>query len=138
VPGVPADAQLCRFVDAIAREAVARPCFPSIWLREIAEGGRHLDTTVVGALRQVLETLAGILAEGRRAGAFKPVNPLVVQISIVAPLMFFAASAPFRERVSRLMPAPVATPDLNDMIAHVQAATLAVLSAPTLSRRRKR
>lgn len=138
VPGLPADEQLCRFIDAIAREAVARPCFPSIWLREIAEGGRHLDATVVRALRRVLETLAAILADGRHAGVFKPVNPLVVQISIVAPLMFFAASAPFRERVSRLMPTPVAAPDLNDMIAHVQAATLTVLATPTLSRRCER
>ncbi len=122
----------------MAREALARPAFPAIWLREISEGGRHLDATVVMALRRVLETLAAILADGQRAGVFRPVNPLVVQISIVAPLMFFAASAPFRARVGRLLPAPVAPPELTDMIAHVQAATLAVLAAPAPSRRRER
>jgi TetR/AcrR family transcriptional regulator len=136
--GMPADRQLCRFIDAIAREAVARPTFPAIWLREIAEGGRHLDATVVCALRRVLSTLAAILEDGRREGRFRPVNPLVVQISIVAPLMFFAASAPFRERLSRLLPAPIATPDLADMIAHVQAATLAELGTQTVSRRETR
>jgi TetR/AcrR family transcriptional regulator len=138
VPGLPADQQLHQFIEAMAREAVARPMFPAIWLREISEGGRHLDATVVAALRRVLETLAGILVEGRQAGVFRPVNPLVVQISIVAPLMFFAASAPFRERVGRLLPAPVAQPALTDMIAHVQAATLAVLATPAPSRRRER
>ena len=137
-PGEPADLQLRRFIDAIAREAVARPTFPAIWLREIAEGGRHLDATVVGSLRRVLATLAAILDEGRRRGQFRAVSPLVVQIGIVAPLMFFAASAPFRERVGRLLPAPLAPPELADMIAHVQAATLAMLGAPTPSRRRKR
>jgi TetR/AcrR family transcriptional regulator len=137
-PGVPPDEQLRRFIDVIAREAVARPTFPAIWLREIAEGGRHLDTTVVCALRRVLEALAAILEDGRRAGLFRPVNPLVVQISIVAPLMFFAASAPFRDRVGRLSPAPVAAPGLADMIAHVQAATLAVLGTPSVPRRHHR
>jgi AcrR family transcriptional regulator len=138
VPGAAAEEQLCRFIDAVAREAVARPTFPAIWLREIAEGGRHLDATVVGALRRVLSTLAAILDDGCREGRFRPISPLVVQISIVAPLMFFAASAPFRERITRLLPAPIPSPDLPDMIAHVQAATLAVLRAPTPSRRIQR
>src|SRR5687768_4728903 len=31
------------FVDAIATEAEARPHFPPIWFREIAEGGAHVD-----------------------------------------------------------------------------------------------
>ena len=31
------------FVDAFATEAEARPHFPPIWFREIAEGGAHLD-----------------------------------------------------------------------------------------------
>jgi len=129
VPGLAPEEQLRRFIAAIAREAIARPFFPPIWLREIAEGGRHVDTTVVMALRRVLETLGAILHEGEKAGVFKPSNPLVIQISIVAPVMFFAASAPFRERVAKLVPPQVPKPDLETMIAHVQAATLAVLSS---------
>ena len=38
----PAD-KLTQFVAAIAAAAEARPHFPPIWLREIAEGGDHLD-----------------------------------------------------------------------------------------------
>jgi len=138
VAGVPPDLQLRRFIEAIAREAVARPHFPSIWLREIAEGGRHVDADVVLALRRVLETLGAILADGHRAGLFRPAHPLVIQISVVAPLMFFAASAPFRARLGRLVPPPLKTPELDDVIAHVQAATLAVLAAPAPSRRPER
>ena len=135
-PGLAPEEQLRRFIGAIAREAIARPFFPPIWLREIAEGGRHVDTTVVMALRRVLETLGAILRQGEQAGVFRPANPLVIQISIVAPLMFFAASAPFRERVAKLVPPNVAKPDLETMIAHVQAATLAVLStSPSTGRK---
>src|SRR5262245_10319307 len=35
--------KLRAFVDAFATEAEARPHFPPIWFREIAEGGPHLD-----------------------------------------------------------------------------------------------
>jgi len=129
-PGLAPEKQLQKFIDIVAREALARPRFPAIWLREIAEGGRHVDQTVVLALRRVLETLAGILQDGRRTGVFVAANPLVTQISVVAPLMFFAASAPFRARLSELVPQTVPTPTLDDVIAHVQAATLAVLTVP--------
>jgi TetR/AcrR family transcriptional regulator len=134
-PGLAPEEQLRRFIATIAREAVARPSFPAIWLREIAEGGRHVDETVVLALRRVLETLAAILQDGRRTGAFVAANPLVTQISVVAPLMFFAASAPFRTRLAHLVPVNVPTPTLDDVIAHVQTATLAVLTTPAPSRR---
>ena len=137
-PGLPPDEQLRRFVAVISGATQAQPHFPHLWLREIAEGGRHLDETVVRALRQILETLSGILREGERTGVFRPTNPLVTQISLVAPLMFFAASAPFRERMARLVPAPYATPHLNDVIAHVQAATLGVLTSRASSGRSDR
>jgi AcrR family transcriptional regulator len=135
VPGREPAEQLRRFIDIVGREAVTRPHFPSIWLREIAEGGRHLDATVVLALRRVLETLAGILSDGQRAGVFQATNPFIIQISVVAPLMFFAASAPFRARLGRLAHAAVVTPDLAAVIAHVQAATLAAVVVPPASRR---
>jgi TetR/AcrR family transcriptional regulator len=128
--GAPDD-QLRRFAEAIAREAVARPHFPPMWLREIADGGRHLDASVIVQFRRVLMVLGAILQDGQRAGVFGPAHPFVVQIALVAPLMFFAASAPLRERARQLAPAgPAMTiPELDAVIRHVQAATLSVLSA---------
>jgi hypothetical protein len=83
------------FIAAVAGSAVTRPHFPSIWLREMAEGGRHLDDPVVAQMRRVMLTLAGILEAGA-APAFRPVHPLIAQMAIVAPLLFFAASASVR------------------------------------------
>jgi hypothetical protein len=79
-------------------------------------------------LRRVIETLAAILHDGHRAGIFGRVNPFVTQIGIVAPLMFFSASAPIRERYRHLVPAHVTPPRREDMVAHVQATTLAALT----------
>src|SRR5215831_14781831 len=53
-----------RYVAAIADEAQARPHFPPIWLREIAEGGEHIDAATVGYVRGVLGALGTILDEG--------------------------------------------------------------------------
>jgi TetR/AcrR family transcriptional regulator len=126
--GGPPDDQLRRFADTIARQAVVRPHFPHMWLREIADGGRHVDASVIAQFRRVLGALGGILADGQKTGVFGPADPFIVQISIVAPLMFFAASAPLRERAGQLLPPAVAKPDLGAVIRHVQNATLSVLS----------
>jgi hypothetical protein len=100
----------------------------------MAEGGRHLDDAIVGAAGRVLGTLAAILAEGRKAGRFGDVHPMTLHIGIVAPLVFFAASAPVRARFAPLLPgAPALSPDA--MVAHVEAATLSVLEHAAGSRR---
>jgi AcrR family transcriptional regulator len=131
--GGPADEQLRRFIEAIALAAEGAPHFPAMWLREIAEGGRHIDGTIVVEMRRVIDTLGRILHDGRRAGLFRPVNPFVIQMGIVAPLMLFSASAPVRERFRHLVPAAVAAPRREDVVAHVQATTLAALAAPGAS-----
>src|SRR5262245_49193157 len=41
------EAQLEAFVQAVADETVKWPLFPTTWLREMAEGGRHVDETIV-------------------------------------------------------------------------------------------
>ncbi len=125
--GSPVD-QLRGFTTAIARQALARPHFPHMWLREIADGGRHVDASVIMQFRRVLGTLAAILAEGEHAGVFRKADPFVVQISLVAPLMFFAASAPLRKRAGELAPPSPTMPGLDAVIEHVQAATLSVLA----------
>jgi AcrR family transcriptional regulator len=135
--GGPADAQLERFVETIAREGIARPGFPAIWLREMADGGRHVDAPVVAEMRRVLEALAGLLADGERAGAFRRANPFITHVGIVGPLLLFAASAPARRRLRELGPADVEPPPAA-LLAHVQQTTLAALrpAAPARARRR--
>jgi AcrR family transcriptional regulator len=130
--------QLRAFIAAVAGSAVTRPHFPSIWLREMAEGGRHLDDSIVAQMRRVMLTLAAILASGRRAGALRHVHPLIAQMGIVAPLVFFAASAPLRARIGNraLFPLAEVTPDA--VLAHVQNATLAALRTRPAAWRRPR
>ena len=125
--GLPPSAALETFVDAIAAACGPRPHFPAIWLREIADEGRHVDPVIVPIVRGVLETLAAILADGRRRGKFRTVHPLLVQIGIIGPLLVFLASAPARARLLEGAPLPPLTDAAA--IAHIKAAAVATVLA---------
>jgi TetR/AcrR family transcriptional regulator len=116
-----------RYVEAIAAAAEARPHFPPIWLRELAEGGEHVDAATLAYVRDVLGALGRIIDEGRQAGVFIAVNPLVVQAGIIAPLMFFLASAPLRQKMQRARTIPDAALSRDFVVAHIQRLTLAQL-----------
>src|SRR5262245_39020235 len=103
--GGPADRQMAAFIAALGREAAARPPFPGIWLREMADGGRHLDDAVIAQARRVITALSGILDDGRTAGVFREAHPFLTHIGIVAPLIMFLASGPVRARFQRHLPA---------------------------------
>jgi TetR/AcrR family transcriptional regulator len=145
MPAGAPDVQLRAFVRTIAREASGRPHFASMWLREMADGGTHIDTGILDQLRRVLQVLAGILGRGTQAGLFQPVHPLAVQLGIVGPLLMFAASAPARDRLARLG-ATFVSPPVDDVLQHIERATLGALrvdaatAAPVIppSRRQRR
>lgn len=115
------------FVNAIAIEAEARPHFPPIWFREIAEGGAHLDVETLRAMSSVVATLGRIVEEGVRRRRFRPVNPLIVHAGIVAPLLLFFASAPLRRRLEKAGVSGAAAIGHDDVVAHVQSIALATL-----------
>jgi AcrR family transcriptional regulator len=116
-----------RFIEAIAVEGEARPHFPRIWLREVAEGAEHVDTGTLRYARDVLATLGAIIDEGCRAGRFQPANPMLIQAGIIAPLMFFLATGTVRRKLDRIGARGVSKIPFGDLVAHVQRVTLAVL-----------
>jgi AcrR family transcriptional regulator len=116
-----------RFIRAIATEAEARPHFPPIWFREIADGGAHLDDATLGEIAGIVRTLAGFIAEGVRTGRFKPIDPLLVHGGIVGPLLLFFASAPLRERLEELGVRGSTLHERPAVLAHVERVTLGVL-----------
>jgi hypothetical protein len=133
--GPPAE-QLRAFIAAIAGHATRRPHFPPIWLRELAEGGRHLDPSVLALMQRVLRVLASILTAGRREGLFRPVPPLLPQMGIGGPLLLFTAAIPLRKRWRGPAPFPGEglTPDAA--VKYVQEASLAAIAMPRIHRSR--
>ena len=121
----PAD-RIRAMVAAIAREAEARPHFPAIWLREIAEGGVHVDKRTIAIVAGILQLVVGAVQDGVASRRFVPANPLLVQLGIVGPLLMFFATAQLRRKA----PAPLdATVQLTteEVVAHVQRVALLTL-----------
>jgi AcrR family transcriptional regulator len=112
------------YVAAIAGEAEARPHFPPIWLREIAEGGQHIDRATVAHVHGVLAALTAILDEGTRVGAFRRFNPLMLHGGIIAPLMFFFATSRVRRRLDPRGRLGSAAMHVDEIVAHVQQLAL--------------
>jgi len=107
-------------IDVIARLAREHTYFPPIMLREIAEGGTHLDRDTLTALSSVPMAFGAIVARGVALGAFRPVHPIAAYFTMIAPLMVYLAAAPIRRELSdaRLVnPAPI---DVDEFIAHLQ------------------
>lgn len=121
------DEKIRRYVEAIAAAAEARPHFPPIWLRELAEGGEHVDAATLQYVRDVLEALGRIIDEGRRRGSFRAVNPMALQAGIIAPLLFFFATQRLRHKLERTVTSAKIAISRDAVVAHIQRLTLAQL-----------
>jgi TetR/AcrR family transcriptional regulator len=118
-----------QFVEAFATEAEARPHFPPIWFREIAEGGPHLDADTIGDMAVVLKSLGAIVEHGVRAGRFRPINPILIHAGIVAPVLLFFASIKLRQRMERTGIAGVSALTRDEIVGHVQRVALTLLES---------
>jgi len=74
--------------------------------------------------------LGAIVDEGHARGRFRKVEPIVVQMSLVAPLLLFAASAPIRERLARRVGRSAVVPRAA-MVDYLERATFAALCRET-------
>jgi len=79
------------FVQSFVELGDERPWFPTLMLREIAEGAPHLDTETLNLMRDVFVQFAGIVTAGQASGAFRPVHPVLAYMSVIGPLLLNAA-----------------------------------------------
>jgi TetR/AcrR family transcriptional regulator len=121
------DVKVRAFVEAIAIEAEARPHFPPIWFREIAENGTHLDAATIVHIRKVVTALGRIVREGTDAGRFHQLNPILVHAGVVGPLLLYFASAQLRRRLETAGVPGAAMVSRDEVVAHVQRLALIAL-----------
>jgi TetR/AcrR family transcriptional regulator len=116
----PPDLKLDRAIAAVAAFIKEHAFFPAIMLREIAEGGTHLDRETLAVLAAVPRAAAAIFADGVRQGVFRPVNPLAAYFTMFAPIAMYLAGAPIRRQLAarHLTGAALLTPDA--FVAHMQ------------------
>lgn len=93
------DARLRVAVAAIAAFVESHACFPAIMLREMAEGGAHVDAETLAAIASIPRAFIGILQPGIEAGHFRPMHPIASYFTTVAPIIMFVASTPLRKQL---------------------------------------
>src|SRR5262249_56483878 len=95
----PAPDLLRELVALIGEMATVRhPHFCTMMLREVVAGGKHLHPELIDGPARLLGAVQRIVARGVRAGDLRPVDPLLTHVSLVGSLVFFFATARFRER----------------------------------------
>jgi TetR/AcrR family transcriptional regulator len=94
--------------------------FPAIMLREVAEGGTRLDRTTLDSMAAIPRAVARVIADGMTVGDFRPVNPIAAYFSLLAPLVFYLASAPIRTRLATQLRLEGAVLSPEAFVMHVQ------------------
>jgi TetR/AcrR family transcriptional regulator len=74
--------------------------FPKIMLREVAEGGAHLDRETLKTLSAVPAAVARLVQDGVDAGVFRPINPVFAYFSMLTPIVLFLAGTPLRKEIA--------------------------------------
>ena len=130
-PAGSAIARLDAYMASLLETAAADPHMVPMILREVADGGRHLDAATLRLMTSIFGVLGGILADGRTRGEFRAVDPLLTHLMIMGATMFYVGNEPIRHRVSRLKGAfagPVAVPLGTDaFLRHMQLVLRGVL-----------
>jgi TetR/AcrR family transcriptional regulator len=108
-------------IQTLADLAREKTFFAAVMLREIAEGGAHLDRATLATLSSVPVAFSAILARGVAGGAFRSVHPIAAYFTMMAPLILFMAAAPIRQELSdaRLLP-PLSLLSPEAFVRHLQ------------------
>jgi TetR/AcrR family transcriptional regulator len=115
--------KLNRFIENFVSLADLRPWFPTMMLREIADGAPHLDLETFQLMKGVFMAFGRILAEGAAAGTFRPVHPILAYTSTMGPLLMNAARERMAAQPGRAdLPMFVEIPHA-DLVAHIQYST---------------
>jgi AcrR family transcriptional regulator len=113
-------AKIDRAIAAMAAFIEEHAVFPAIMLREVAEGGAHLDRETLEALGAVPRRVGAIVQEGVARGEFRPVHPAVAYFSMLAPIVFFLAGTPIRKEIAHLHVADLSTLSSAEFVKQLQ------------------
>ena len=120
--------RLQAFIAAFMELADTRPWFPTMMVREMAEGAPHLDTATLALMRSVFSSFGSIVVDGQKTGSFRRVHPVMAYLSVVGPILLNAA----RERAAagaarKKLPMFVDVPHA-ELTAHLQESALRILA----------
>jgi TetR/AcrR family transcriptional regulator len=96
----PADEKIAQVIAAMTTFIADQAFFPAIMLREVADGGAHLDQDTLKALARVPMVVGSIVRQGVAEGSVRRVHPMTAYFSMLAPIVFFLAGEPIRKQLA--------------------------------------
>lgn len=97
-----AAARLDRYVAALVQYLDAKPHLPPIMLRELADGGRHLDAAALRGMLTIPPLIVRLVAQGRAERTLSSFDPLMLHFVLMGTSMLMASNVPIRRRVRSL------------------------------------
>ena len=81
---------LTRYVQTLIKTIRENPFVPPIMMREAASRGKHLPFVVIQDFGRIFAALSEILSRGYEAGHFRKINPIILHLTTLGPLVFFS------------------------------------------------
>ncbi len=116
----PAADRLAAFIETFIRLGLSEPRVAPVMLREVAEGASHLDRDTVALVVRIARSMTLIVSDGQRTGDFRPINPLMVYLTTVWPIMVYLASGPIRDTIRRHATLDISGFEPEAFIHHMQ------------------
>lgn len=124
------EAELLRaFIAGFGEIATERQELPAMIVREAISGGVHLDDTLRGCMVEVFGGVARLIARGVERGRFRPVDPLLTHLTLMASLVFFHATGALRAQLYATGRIPGSPPQSKDFVRHLQELVVRGLAA---------
>lgn len=111
--------RLVAFYSGVARVFSERPALPSLMLREIIGGGENMEAEAARALAGILRFVEKTVEAGVADGSIRRVHPLLVHLSVMAPLAVYYASGDFKSRVLNKARAGAQPPTPDELLEHL-------------------
>lgn len=112
--------KLDAFAEALVQAGLERPDLPPIMLREIAEGGRHVEPESLKPIIRILGVMTRIIGEGTARGEFRPVDPLLIHLTTIWPVMVYLSTRPIQSKIAALARVNPARLSPAGFIRHLQ------------------
>ena len=90
------------YVDTLTGFLHEQKHLPPIMLRELAEGGRHLEVEALRTMAVIPAVLVKLVGQGRHEGAFRDIDPLMLHFVLFGTAMLMASNEPIRRRIRQL------------------------------------
>ena len=103
----------------MARLFAEQPALPHIMMREVLSGGRNMDREAARALAAIIASVRSALEQGTASGAFRPLDPMLVHIGMLGPLILYFASRSFRDRLLPMTDLGLRAPAPEALVRHL-------------------